>query len=228
MGISRSQAQAIADGFLDSLGSSRPAPGSLPIVEATLALMAEAFINSANNNLNSADAVTTGELSKQLTFYVEQSGSVYELSVGYPASSAAAVYWDFVNKGVQGVNKAGKGAGSPYKFRFIGASKNHVDAIEAWLKTNGKGASNVRKPMNALETKRKTIRNTISANNNLRSLAYATAVSSKINGLRATRFFDGAVESNFGKAALEAIAVSLAGEVRLSVRQLSGELKRIN
>jgi hypothetical protein len=129
---------------------------------------------------------------------------------------------------VQGVNKAGKGAGSPYKFRFVGASKNHVDAIEAWLKKNGKGASNVRKPMNALETKRKTIRNTISASNSLRSLAYATAVSSKINGLRATRFFDDAVESNFGKAALEAIAVSLAGEVRLSVRQLSGELKRIN
>jgi len=227
MGISRSQAEAIASGFLDTLGENKR-PGELPIIEATLAVMAEGFINTANNNLNMANAVGSGELSKQLTFYVEQRGSTYEISIGYPPDSTAAIYWDFVNKGVQGVYQVGLGTDSPYKFRFPQASANHVDAIEAWLKMNGAGASNVHKPMNALETKRKGIRDTIAKAPTLRTLAYAVAVKNKRDGLRGTHFFDDAITSSFGADAIEAIGVALASEVKLSIRQINGELKKIN
>lgn len=221
MSISRSQAQAITDGFLDGLGSTRPAPGVMPIVEEVLSLAAEAFINNANENLRQSDAIATGELSTQLTFYVQQLGSTYELRVGYPKGSEAAKYYDFVNKGVQGLAGSGRAPGSPYKFKTPFASKKMAAAILKWYQQQGRGATSIQRPMSGLESKRKSIRDTISQADSLKAMAYATAVNIKKKGREATKYFDKAVTNSFGPEFIESMAAALSGEVRLQIRQIN-------
>lgn len=218
MSISRSQAQALKDGFLDSLGR-QPPTGDLPIIEAMLGAAAKNFIDTASANLDKANAVNTGGLQTDLRFEVETSGATYQMSVGYESTTDSAKYYDFVNKGVQGVNKPGKAPGSPYKFRFLGVSRKHAYAIEQWYRHSGKSATAIRRPASDLEGKRIMARDRTPDPNPIATLAYATAKASKREGLRATKYFDNAVKDVFGPSFIEALEVALGGEVIVSVRQ---------
>ena len=219
MSISKSQAQALRDGFLDSFGS-KPPTGNLPVIDAMLALAAQQFIDTASANLDKANAVNTGDLQTELRFEVETNAAVHTMSVGYDSTSNAAKYWDFTNKGVQGVHKPGKAPGSPYRFRFLGVSKKHAYAIEQWVRHNGMSAANIspKHPASGLERKRTSARQAAQERPSLR-LAYAMAMSSKKEGLRATRYFDNAVRDVLGPSFVEALEVALGGEVIISIRQ---------
>lgn len=219
MSISRAQASAIADGYLDSLGTAPPAEG-LPIIEAVLSEAAKAFIDDAVANLDRKKAVDTGELATQLTFAVTVMGRDYLLTVGYPSGTDAAKYYDYVNKGVQGTMK---GNSSPYRYRNNKVSKAFVDALMAWYRRQGKGAVNIRKSVSALERKRVGLRNTAKKTDGLRNLAYATAVAIKKKGKAPTNYFDNAVSANFGNELVEVLSVALAGDVRLQIRQINNE-----
>lgn len=217
MSINKAQAKAIADGFLDTLGSAPPS-NDLPILEAVLEQAARSFIQSATDKLDKAKAIDTGELSTELTFAVTTLGKDYILTVGYSSTSRAAKYFDYVNKGVSGTEK---NQGSPYSFKNNKVSRAFVDAIAAWQKRQGIGASNIRKPVSGLERKRIGIRSTVKAASSLRSLAYATAVSIKKKGRKPTHYFDDAVKESFGPELIEALSVALAGDVRLQIRQIN-------
>ena len=54
MSISRSQATALRDGFLDSFGTNLPSDRELPIIDAMLSLAAKEFIEQASANLDKA------------------------------------------------------------------------------------------------------------------------------------------------------------------------------
>lgn len=220
MSISRAQAQALRDKFLDDIGIEPPA-GELPIIDQVLGLAAQEFIDTASANLDKANSVSTGELSSALTFAVDTENNTYILSVGYEKGSKAAVYYDYTNKGVQGVNKPGKAPGSPYKFRYLGVSPRHALAILKWYRQNGRSASNVNKdyPASGLEKKRLTLRSSIKEADSLKRLAYATAMKSKIEGLAPTHYFDDAVKSVFGPELIDSLQVALGGEVILRIRQ---------
>lgn len=221
MSISRAQAIALREKFLDDLGVDPPA-GELPIIEATLGLAAKEFIDAASANLDKTSSVSTGELAKALTFAVETAGNTYTLSIGYEKGSKAAVYWDFNNKGVQGVNKPGKAPGSPYKFRFLGVSENHRVAIEEYLRHNGVSAANVAVdyPVGGLEQKRLTLRESMKGKDTdaISSLAYAVGMKSKIGGLKPSNYFDDAVTEVLGPELIEALEVALGGEVIMRIR----------
>lgn len=220
MSITRAQASALSDGFLDSLGSEKT-DNELPIIDAMLSAAAKDFIDTASANLDRANAVSSGDLSSELTFDTEQSGSMYTLSVGYPKGSKAEGYYDYNNKGVQGVNKAGRGGKSPYKFRTLNVSKRHVASIEGWLKRSGASVANISPahPASGLERKNVDL-------DPLRAKAIAIAKRAKIDGLAPTHYFDDAVKTSFGASFNQALAVALGGEVRLRIRQLAKELKK--
>lgn len=218
MSISRAQAQALSDGFLDSLGR-RPPTGKLPIVEAMLGAAAKTFIDTASDNLDKANAVNTGGLQTDLVFEVETEGDLYRMSVGYNAGTDSAKYYDFVNKGVQGVNKPGKAPGSPYKFKFLGVSKKHAYAIAQWYRRNGKSAANVNKDYALGGESKRTFARKATAETRLKALSYATAKAAKIGGLKPTHYFDNAVKEVFSTSFIEALEVALGGEVIVSIRQ---------
>jgi len=220
MSIGRAQAIAIRDGFLNDIGID-PAPRELPIIDAVLAEVAQSFIDLAASNLDKSDSVSTGELASALTFSVELQGDTYQLSVGYEKGSNAAKYWDFNNKGVQGVNKPGNAPNSPYKFRYMGVSPRHALTILKWYRHNGKGAANIHKdhPVSGLEKKRVTLRQSIQKTDDLSSLAYATAMKMKRDGLKPTNYFDNAAAETFGPELIEVLQVALGGEVTMRIRK---------
>ena len=219
MSISRSQAQALSEGLWLDLGS-KPPTGRLEIIDAMLSLAAKRFIDTASDNLNKADAVDTGDLRTDLIFEVETSGNLYQMSVGYEAGGKASKYWDFVNKGVQGVKKGGKAPKSPYKFRFLGVSKKHAAAMEGWIRRSGISATNIsaKHPASGLEAKRVTLRDSVQKDP-IKSLAYAMAFAAKREGMRPTGYFDNAVKDTLGPSFIEALEVALGGEVIVSIRQ---------
>lgn len=220
MSIQRAQAQALREKFLDEIGI-EPPTGKLPIIEEMLGMAAKEFIDTASANLDKSNSVSTGELASALTFAVETADNTYVLSVGYEKGSKAAVYWDFNNKGVQGVNKPGKAPNSPYKFRYLGVSPRHAAAIEAWYRHNGKSVTNVARdyPASGLEGKRLTLKSSMKESRGLSSLAYATAMKMKKEGLAPSNYFDDAVAEVFGPELIEALEVALGGEVILRIRQ---------
>lgn len=218
MSISKSQASALKDGFLDDLGR-KPPTGKLEIIDAMLSLAAHQFILQASANLNKADAVDTGDLSSDLTFEVETNGNIYLMSVGYEAGGKSSKYWDFVNKGVQGVKKGGKAPRSPYKFRFLGVSRKHAAAMEGWITRSGISVSSIsRKHTVGVESKRVSVSDSIQENP-LKRMAYAMAGAAKREGIRPTNYFDNAVKDTLGPSFIEALEVALGGEVIVSIRQ---------
>lgn len=216
--IGRAQAQLLRDRFLDTLGT-EPKAGELPILEKVMAEAALEFIDAATGNLDKTASVSKGELATSLTFAVQILGETYMLSVGYPQGSAASKYWDFNNKGVQGVTQGGKAPNSPYKFRYLGVSPRHALAILKWYRHNGISARRVREPVSGLETKRKTLRESIKKADSLTSLAYATAMAMKRDGLKPSGYFDSAVKEVFGPELMDALAVALGGDIILKIRQ---------
>lgn len=226
MSIGRTQALALRENFLEPYGIAPPG-GVLPVIEEVLGMAAQEFIDAAVVNLDNSSSVSTGELASALTFAVQtQSAGVYILSVGFPKGSNAAKYWDFNNQGVQGVNKLGKAPQSPYKFRYLGVSPRHALAILKWYRHNGKSAANVHKdyPVSGLERKRVTLRQSVKESDQLQSLAYATAMKMKKEGLEPSHFFDKAVQSTFGPELIEALAVALGGDVILNVRKYRDDI----
>jgi hypothetical protein len=219
MSIGRAQAQAIADGFLNNLGTARGGPNDLPIIEEVLALAAKTFIDNAQSNLDRSKSVSTGELSDSLTFDVAVLGTTYTLTAGYNRSSPAAKYFDFVNKGVKGYTGAGA-PGSPYQFKNGRVSVGMMKNILKWLKLNGRQSVNIKKPASGLERKRKKIGDLVRNVDSREQLAWATSAAIKRDGTKATRFFDKAITQTFNKDFKEAMKVALAGEVRLQIRRI--------
>lgn len=225
MSISRAQAKALRDGYINSVGAEPPA-GELPIIDAVMGMAAKEFIDVAVANLDAAGAVSKGQLAAQLTSLFQIIGTRHILSIGYPKGSEAAVYWDFTNKGVGGVNKPGKAPGSPYKFRYMGVSPRHALALLKWYRHNGKGAANVAKdyPVGNLEKKRVNLRATIKQKDDLSQLAYATGMAMKRDGLKPTHYFDDAVKEVLNDELMDALAVALGGEIILRIRQYGDNL----
>jgi hypothetical protein len=183
---------------------------------------AETFITNVQDNIDKNNSVSTGELSSAITFSVRNEGSGYVLSVGYPASSEAAEYYDYVNKGVAGLDGNKIGAIGPYKFRFPWVTQSHATAILKWVRTN-KNKSFTRSAqvytLDGVEQKSTSLRKKVTGADSLKSLAYAIAAKTKQKGIRPTLFFDDAIATTFNKDFMDAMSVALGAEVRLAIKQ---------
>ena len=123
---------------LSSFGNSKTdfvTTGEMSSVDALLATYAQKFIEAAQRNLRAKHKIDTGAL-MEITFDVSFMGKGYTLTLGYPKDSKAAEYWDYVNKGVAGVDKTING--SPYKFKTKYANKKMAGSIKQQLLPNTK------------------------------------------------------------------------------------------
>ncbi len=109
----------------------------LPFVEKVMIAYAARFIIQVQKNLINDNKTDTGRLERDIQQgdIIKANGS-YLIDIGYPKSSEAAKYYDFVNKGVKGF-KSGT-PNSPYRFRSAYPSMNGpmVTAIQKWVKRN--------------------------------------------------------------------------------------------
>lgn len=221
MGITANQVKFLKDKLLTQLGSERP-NNNLPVVEQILADYAKEFLDTANNNADKAGLTYKGTIQSDLTFKVTQNGSSYEIAIGYPATSPAAEYYDFQNKGVAGVGKSLPG--SPYSFKSAYPSRKMVTQILLWIR-DGKNKARFEgqtQNLSATQTKRKRLSEAVDSSNNFKSLTYGVATNIKKNGIKQTLYFDNAITSTFNKDFVNVLSKALAADVSLKLIQNNG------
>ena len=155
------QAELLTEGWIDrqskdSVNRNQTEPVT---VEELLARYAGEFIIAVKENLDKRGKVSTGALSDGVdSGEVISEGGKYTLEIGYDRNSPAAKYWDFVNKGVQGIVSR-EPQTSPYKFRKLSAPPVMVEAIKGWMRTNQIRARNEDQvqDLSALQQKRKRL-----------------------------------------------------------------------
>jgi hypothetical protein len=202
MSISKSQALALADNFLDDLGTDKSdlQPRNLA-TEAVL--IAASVIEHAQENLIRGQHVASGKLSESLeASEPETNGSKMSMSV------LMAPHGEFINSGVKG--KKGGTSTRGYAFKYDLPSKSFVEAIQASIGRSSKKITNTRIPKSI---SRNELKNASVAQ---ASRAYAVARSIIQKGIKPTGFMDRAmqaatrdVEQRFGKALQADIIVSL-------------------
>lgn len=115
MSISKAQASALAEGFLNTLGEQPIKEGEFPIIEKLLLDFGGDFIKNAQKNLNANNSIASGKIN-DIRMNFTKFGTNYTISLGYPKSEPASKYWDFINKGVKGTKNIKADAKTPYKF----------------------------------------------------------------------------------------------------------------
>lgn len=185
MSISKVQAEALAENFLDDIGSDQ---SELQPREtfSEIILLAGEFIEDAQSNLIKANNISSGALSESLQAGEPSvNGSVLSIDV------FMNFYGKFINSGVKGTRSGSSKAG--YSFRNEIVSKKMLAAIAEWIKRAQISTQTVKKyaPYGAHETRRRTISEIDSA--------YGKARSIKMYGIKATGFLDKAVETTTQK-----------------------------
>ena len=185
MSISKAQAAALAEGFLDDIGTSKDVFRPKELYTELFLLVGELIAN-AQDNLNHANITNTGKLSESIIADEPiQNGAILRVDV------LMNFYGQFHNKGVKGTRSGQSTAG--YSFKNEVVSRKMYQAIADWIKRAGLTTRTVNKYSGhgAHETKRKTIAGYDSA--------YAVARSIKMKGLKPTGFLDKAIADTSAK-----------------------------
>lgn len=185
MSISKQQAEALAEGFLDEIGSSKD--GFQPKhTLSEIILLAGELVEDCQDNLNSSNRNASGKLSESIIAdEPSANGKVMRVDI------LMNYYGAFVNKGVKGTRGGQSTAG--YSFRNEYVSEKMAMALSEWIKRGKASTRSVKqyKGYGKHETKQKSISELDSA--------YAVARSIKMKGLKPTGFLDKAVASTSKK-----------------------------
>src|SRR5689334_18091338 len=115
MSISKQQAEALAEGFLDNLG---PGKEGLPPRNTftEIILIAGELVEDAQWNLNKTNSIASGSLSESIVALEPQlNGGVLSIDI------EMNYYGKFINKGVRGT----QGGVGQYVFKYDNPSRKH-------------------------------------------------------------------------------------------------------
>lgn len=187
MSISKAQAAALAEGFLDNLGSSKNEFQPKETYTELFLLVGE-LIEAAQNNLNSANRVASGALSKSIIADEPvQNGGIINVDV------LMNFYGAFVNKGVKGTRSGSSTAGYSFRNEFV--SKKMAAALKGWI---DRGKISTRTVTKYKGYGRHELKNKSIAQYNS---AYAVSRAIKQHGLKPTGFLDKAIAATRSKIA---------------------------
>ena len=151
--ISQSQLHALDSGVLDLMGedSSNFKTVTFSDLADTMAWLGAKYVERLVNNLNKADASSSGKLATSITSLdVSLFGSVYTVEI------EAAKYAKLLDEGVDGWAKS---RGSQYKFKTKGVDPKGemVKSVKEWLLREGKFSRNVKTQLSKRESKQKSL-----------------------------------------------------------------------
>lgn len=202
MSISKAQALALADGFVDKQGVGKE--GFTPVnTFSELFLIAGEMVEMMQDNLNKSNKNASGELSKSIKADTPvQKGSIVSVDI------RMLFYGAFVNKGVKGLKSGRSLAGYSFKTPF--PSESMVKAISDWVGRGKKSVSSVTKykAYGKIEKKNKDIGG---------GNPYAIARAVKMKGLKPTQFQDKAEVKTRDKVG-ERLGAALKIDVINSIR----------
>lgn len=201
--ISQSQAEALADGFFNSSGSSKSEFKPVKLLSRIL-LIAGSIVKEAQVNLNRKPSPSSGKLSDSLEISDPiKSGSVIKCDV------SMFMYGQFVNKGVKGVKSGSSNGG--FAFKNLGVSKAFISSLEHGRSSASSKitSTNTKKTVSRNEKKNATISEVASA--------WGAAVNIKKFGIKPTGFIDKAVATIGGKVETQ-LGISLQVDVLNSLQ----------
>lgn len=180
------------------------------------------FNNDIRKNLEKAKAISSGKLTEVGVPVVTNNGDSFNLNIGYPIGSKQLDYYDFINQGVKGVGgakaKPKKNSGK-YSFKTKYANRAMAASIFSWLNLARKSIRADKIDLSGVQKKRRSITKVLSEADNKKRLAYAISTAIKRDGIRATYYFDRAINENFGQEFTNALATALGGDIILNIRQ---------
>lgn len=197
--IAKAQAEALNDGFIDTLGESPTSfePVRLGITEKVLIQYAAEFKLALEKSIESNQVVGSGELIDTIRSIVVDESTLQIWMNDY---------FDFPNKGVKGVNSSKNAPASPYKFKTYGMNEAGRQSIEAYIQSGRAKIENVgrtKKTTVGLERKRLSL-----IDSQTETMIYLI----KRFGIKATNYFDETVKQVFSDFEKK-IAESLGADV---------------
>lgn len=183
MSISQSQAELLAEPFLDDLGETKDELQPRETLTELFLLSGE-FIDDAQKNLNKSNSNASGELSSSLVLNEpEETGSTVRVDV------MMNFYGQFVNKGVKGT-KSGAGL---YAFKNNFPSREMINSLKKSISRAKASTFNT--------NKRKSVSSNEIKNANISEIdkVWGAARNIKMYGIKATGFLDKAVITTTAK-----------------------------
>jgi hypothetical protein len=210
--IAEAQAKFLQMGGLDTGGMLREDVAELSELEKEMSRYIVKFLETASDNLNKTNSITTGALDRSLSF------EVMPAKGGYLINFKALDYFKFVDKGVRGAGASRKNNTSPYRFKYITPSKSHVTAIEKWIIQNRLTAT-----ARDLKGREGRERKAIDPTKGRRTLAYIIAKSIKRDGLYETGFWSDAFDQTF-KDFGQKMSAALGKTITVNLEQMKEDL----
>lgn len=184
MSINKAQAAALAEQFIDTLGTDDKEGLQPRETLRELFVLSGEFVEDAQNNLNESNSNASGSLSNSLLLSDprESNGAVsVDVLMNY--------YGQFINSGVKGT-KSGQGK---YQFKSEFPSIKMVQALLKSIKTSKKKVTNVNRSRSIFKNEVKN------AKISEISRAYGAARNIKMYGIKPTGFIDKAVQTTSDK-----------------------------
>lgn len=225
--MTRQQAQFIREQFLNRFGDRYTIvnQNDLPIIQQVLNQAGLDFNKSITENLEAGGNISSGKLADVSVPIIRQNGSDYILQVGYPVGSEQLKYYDFLNKGVKGVggkNAMLKNNSGKYSFKSKYPNRKMAASIFSWLNKARKSIRADRVDVSNTQRRRRSLANVLDEATNKKRLSYAISSAIKRDGIKATYYFDKAIEQNFGKEFKDALSIALGGDIILQIRSIYG------
>jgi hypothetical protein len=145
------QHEALTDGFIDALGTSRDGYEKVDFddVASTLVQLAAQYISKITSNISARDVASSGKMADDIApTEVMIDGTVYSIGVRMPD------YASYQDEGVEGWHTSGfRGSRFKFKTRGVDPDGDHVKSIKEWLKRESSSAANVKVGISSREKK---------------------------------------------------------------------------
>lgn len=207
--------------FLQSTGESRDlfkSESTIANTDKLISKIAKKFIESAQAKIRKANAIDKGFLLDIKILNNQLKSGDIDLQIGYSSNNPASKYWDFQDKGVVGVKK-NKTKGSPFKYKKITVGGKFLSQLISWYGRHKNYIKNEtqKRNLSSLQTKRKQLGNTQAKK--IKSIAYATGIKIKKEGLSTINFRKDAYNKTFNDQFYSALANEFGKDIIINLKE---------
>ena len=207
--------------FLDSSGESRDlfeSKDSISNTDQLILRIAKKFIGAAQSKISRSKAIDKGNLLDIKILTNELKGGDIELRIGYTLDNPAYDYWNFQDKGVKGVKK-NKTKNSPFQYKKISVGGKFLSQLIAWYGRHKNYIRNETQKSNlsSLQKKRKSLGSL--QVNKIKSVAYATGIKIKKEGLSTINFRQEGINKSFNDQFYNELAKEFGTDILINLQE---------
>lgn len=206
MSISIEKAQANALAELGSFGEDRGGPVALTVMQKILLQYGSDFAIELAESMKRKEVVGSGKLADSIIPEVNEEGNTLTIKM--------LNYYDFPNKGVQGVRSHSNAPSSPYKYKNYGMNADGRASIKDYIESGRAKITNVRNDKAlgiGLERKGVSL-----IDSKVNALIYLI----KAYGVKTTNYFDDAFNKVFKDFTVTA-AEAVGRDIVITIKRLN-------